>query len=82
MAALSVVFRAKCRWFIYRVKHYGDSSFQDADSPCNWKKTDPTTGDFVKLNPDTAGPLAKLEPMVSYVRRKWGRGWRPAMKLS
>ena len=48
----------------------------------NWKKTDPDTGKFVKLVSASTGPLHKLEPMISYVRMKWGRGWRPAMRLS
>ena len=47
-----------------------------------YKKTDPKTGKFVKQDMATAGPLNKLEPMISYVRMKWGRGWRAGMILS
>ena len=45
-------------------------------------KTDPKTGQFVKLDANTAGPLVKLEPMLSYMRMKWQRGWRPGKDLA
>lgn len=48
----------------------------------DWTKTDPKTGKFVKLDASTAGPLHKLEPMLSYVRMKWGRGWRAGRDLA
>ena len=51
-------------------------------SPFEYKKADPKTGAFVKLNYETAGPLKKLEPMLSYCRYKWTSGWRPGKKLS
>ena len=48
----------------------------------HWTKTDPTTGKFVKLDANTAGPLHKLEPMLSYVQVKWKRGWRCGRDLA
>lgn len=40
----------------------------------NWTKTDPKTGKCVKLDSNTAGPLHKLEPLLSYVRMRWKDG--------
>jgi len=47
-----------------------------------YQKTDTKTGKFVKQEMSTAGPLNKLEPMLSYVRMKWGRSWRAGKLLS
>ena len=47
-----------------------------------WKKTDPKTGNFVKLDANTAGPLHKLEPLLSYMRMRWKDGWRPSRDLA
>ena len=47
-----------------------------------YKKTDPATGEFVKLDWKTKGPMAKCEPMMSYCRYKWSKGWLPGKSLS
>ena len=52
------------------------------DSARNWKKADPKTGEFMALPFATAGPMAKCEPMLSYVRHKWGICWLPGKRLS
>ena len=43
---------------------------------------DDKDGRWTKLNYETAGPLKKLEPMLSYCREKWTGGYRPGKKLS
>ena len=35
-----------------------------------------------KVKEGATAPLVKCEPMLSYVRMKWGRGWRPGKCLS
>ena len=47
-----------------------------------YKKTDPTTGEFVKLDWKTKGPMAKCEPLMSYCRYKWLKGMLPGKGLS
>lgn len=42
----------------------------------NWKKTDPETGKFVPLRFEDKTPMHKLEPMLSYMRYRWEKGWR------
>lgn len=51
-------------------------------SPLEWTVTDPVTGEFKKINFTNAGPLIKLEPMLSYCRYKWGKCWLPGKNLS
>ena len=51
------------------------------ESERNWVKTN-EEGEFVRLDPRTAGPLAKLEPMLSYCRGKWQTSWLPGVNLS
>lgn len=50
-------------------------------NPLAWKITSPE-GAFVKHDWRTAGPLSKLEPMLSYVRHKWQKCWVPGKCLS
>jgi hypothetical protein len=52
------------------------------NSPLEWKVADPATGEFKKINFASAGPMRKLEPMLSYCRFKWGSCWLPGMNLS
>ena len=53
-------------------------------APENYKITDPATGIFMPMqnNLSKRGPLFKLEPLLSFMRYKWPRGWRLGMHLS
>lgn len=60
-------------------------------SPLEWKQaplTPPGPGNDLKeerwtlLHYQTAGPLKKCEPMLSYCRGKWTVGYRPGKKVS
>lgn len=47
-----------------------------------WTVTDASSGEFKDIALEAAGPMNKLEPMLSYCRYKWQHGWLPGKMLS